>query len=425
MFEIIKEGYQSLKKKSELKRITFELQIEEAKYKSELDRKDLDLSIKQRDRAIQLMDQLEGSINNRVQDTDLSNGWSLHGKKVGQLTKEQHDSFLVNAYDLYQTNPHARTIVRCLVKFVLGVGPTVVPKDKKNKKKLIETWKKFKKDNKFNIREKEIAMRLFRDGEVFIRIYRDKGEKGDVAIRFIRSNLIAQPINSKGYEKATFGIETDPDDIEMPIAYIKTDGDGNFKERISIEDIIHLKINCDSDDKRGVTIFRVVAKRLKQYEDWLEDRIVLNKIRSAIALVKEIETGNVGAVKNIRDANLSSRFATDRNVTQAFERGTVITASKGVKYNLLSPNINATDVKDDGRAILLAIAAGIGFPEMLFTADFCHDMNTEILTDHGFMSPIEAYKFGFKLGTVKESTGELEYQSPSNWIFSQYKDEMH
>src|SRR4030066_1947701 len=393
MFEIIKEGYQSLKKKSELKRITFELQIEEAKYKSELDRKDLDLSIKQRDRAIQLMDQLEGSINNQVQDTDLASGWFIHGSKSGQMTNELHKAFLANAYVLYQTNPHARSIVRGLVKFVLGVGPTVVPKDKKNKKKLIETWKKFKKDNKFNIREKEIAMRLFRDGEVFIRIYREKGEKGDVAIRFIRSNLIAQPINSKGYEKATFGIETDPDDIEMPTAYIKTDGDGNFKERISIEDIIHLKINCDSDDKRGVTIFRVVAKRLKQYEDWLEDRIVLNKIRSAIALVKEIETGNVGAVKNIRDANLSSRFATDRNVAQTFERGTVITASKGVKYNLLSPNINATDVKDDGRAILLAIAAGIGFPEMLFTADFSNgNYSSTLVAQNPFVREIEDWQ---------------------------------
>src|SRR3990172_6130662 len=179
MFEIIKTKYNTIKKREELNKLSLDIQIEEAKRKDEFDKIDLAFSIKQREKAIELLDSTE-SVNNQVQDTDLASGWFIHGSKSGQMTNELHKAFLANAYVLYQTNPHARSIVRGLVKFVLGVGPSIVPKDKKNKKKLIETWKKFKKDNKFNIREKEIAMRLFRDGEVFIRIYRDKGEKGDV-----------------------------------------------------------------------------------------------------------------------------------------------------------------------------------------------------------------------------------------------------
>jgi hypothetical protein len=48
----------------------------------------------------------------------------------------------------------------------------------------------------------------------------------------------------------------------------------------------------------------------------------------------------------------------------------VFTAPPGVKYEMLSANIGASDAAQDGRSILLAIAVGIGFPEMFLTADF-------------------------------------------------------
>ena len=117
-----------------------------------------------------------GEENNIVVDNDVKNGWYLHGDIGLSFTPEQHTTMQQQAYKLYHENTYARAIVRNLVKFVLGKGPRIIPVDDDNKTKLLDIWKDFKKQNKFNLREKEIATRLFRDGEVFLRFYIDATE---------------------------------------------------------------------------------------------------------------------------------------------------------------------------------------------------------------------------------------------------------
>jgi len=376
------------------------------------------LKIKEYEASIKMMnDVLE--VSNAVVDDELAKDWFLIGGSDSSGfsgTEDNHQDMLLSAYKLYHNNPHARAIIRGLVKFVLGKGPQIIFDDENEKVK--EAWNGFKRINKFNLREKEIAVRTFRDGECFLRDFVDE-ENGDTKIRFIRANSIANPKDKTLTDKVSYGIETESDDIETPLKYYKVNMNGDFQESISANNMIHIKILSDSDQKRGISILRVCAKRIRQYDEWLEDRIVLNKIRSAIALIRKVE-GNVGKIGSIRDENISTRHSQDRKKQKMFARGTVLTASKGISYEMLSPNINASDVGEDGRAMLLSIAAAVGMPEMIFTADYCHDTETEILTDHGFMDSLEAYKFGFKLGTVSQENGKLEYQNPINWVFSKY-----
>jgi capsid protein len=290
-----------------------------------------------------------------------------------------------------------RAIVRNLSKFVLGKGPLVKPKSEN--KLVSEYWSKFLKDNRWSLREKELVRRAFRDGEVFLRRFVDK-KTGETKVRFIRANMIRNPSNSRDYnvgENVSYGIGTNPDDIEEVLTYYYCKIDGTLIDKIPAGDIIHIKILTDSDMKRGLSIYYHAMPMIKKYADWLEDRIVLNKVRSAIALIRKVE-GTRSAVESIRNAYRSEYQDKDKNKQKVMQRGTVLTASKGIEYEMLSPNIHAQDVKDDGRAMLLAVAAGVGFPEMMLTADYSNaNYSSSMVAQNPFVREIEDWQdfFGY------------------------------
>ena len=346
----------------------------------------------------------------KVYDEDLDSGkWMLVGDQSGVgIDSQTRIDIQSSAYSMYHNNTHARVIIRSLVKFTLGKGPQIIPNetDDKKQKKILDIWNDFKKRNRWGKREKELATRLFRDGEVFLRKFIDE-TNGDMKVRFIRPSLIRNPINNVNLPpNVSNGIETDPDDIEEVISYYKTDSDGNLKEKISAEEIYHLKIFCDSDEKRGNSIFGPCIRRIKQYEQWLEDRVLLNKVRSAIALVKIVDSSS-GKVNEIRNNMLSEKADETSNKAKMMRGGTVITASKGVDYKLLNPNINAADAKDDGRAIKLDIAAAVGFPEMIFTSDYSNaNYSSSLIAQNPFVREIEEWQ-DFLSDFYKELTEEI------------------
>jgi len=307
-----------------------------------------------------------------------------------------HYEMLNQCYSLWMKDLFARSIVRNLSKFVLGKGPIILPKSEN--KVVLEQWKSFSKINKWQLKEKEMVRRVFRDGELFIRKFPDNNEK-NLKVRFLRANNIrnpSKPTEMLKDENVSFGIGTDKDDVEIVKTYYLCDKEGNLIERIPASEIIHIKILVDSDVKRGMSFLLVAMSMLGKYGEWLDDRIVLNKVRSAIALIKTV-TGTASTVDSIRDKNASERYSADRYKQKAFEKGTVITASKGVEYQMLSPNINAADVAKDGRSILLAVAAGCGFPEMFLTADWSNaNYSSTMIAQNPFVREIEDWQDFFE-----------------------------
>ena len=338
----------------------------------QLEAKELDLAIKELEIAEKSLNDI-AEARNTVVDNELKD-WSLIGSSTGGIhTQQEHEDMLISAYKLYHNNPYARTIVRSLVKFVFGKGPVIVPNEKKEKQKkqCLDSWKEFHKNNKLNKKDKEFGVRAFRDGEFFLREFVEKSD-GTSKIRFIRANKIKQPQEKIADDAWSYGIKTDLDDVEEVLKYavVSKSGIGTEKvEYIDAKEILHEKIFCDSDQKRGVSILRIAAKRIKQYDEWLEDRIHLNKVRSAIALIRNVDSSSQ-KIKDIRDEGLSDNVSSTRKMMKVPKRGTIITASKGIKYEMLSPRIQASDVVEDGRAMLLSIAAAVGFPDMIFTSDY-------------------------------------------------------
>jgi hypothetical protein len=170
--------------------------------------------------------------------------------------------------------------------------------------------------------------------------------------------------------KAGDGIELDKQGHVVNYR-IQSDQAGSTKDIIiPASDIVHIKLNVDANVKRGRTTLEPVLRYLKMYDEWVKDRMVLNKVRSSIALVRQVE-GTAAQIEQIRNRGkaTSNQFA-GANKQRMLQPGSILTPGPGVKYEMLSPNINAADAKDDGKNILLAVAAGIGFPEMFLTADY-------------------------------------------------------
>ena len=293
------------------------------------------------------------------------------------LTEQQMKTSRGQSRKFFRFNPHGKSIIRNMAKFVIGRGVKFITLDTESgrKKKINKVWGKFVEINKWLLRQKEIVTRGFRDGEVFLRYFPLSGkDSGYLAFRFIDPDTVANPPNatmnvdsnnktSRG-TILTYGIEHNAEDIE-DIKWYWVDN-----KPVKADEIIHIKLLADSDQKRGVPYMESVLEDIKNYRNWLKDRIVLNKIRTAIALIRKIPAG-VGTptqINSIRDQNSASIHNVKSSKVQAFEPGTILT-TRGIEYEYLTPNLEARDSAQDGRNILLNVAAGVGMPEYMVTAD--------------------------------------------------------
>ncbi len=128
----------------------------------------------------------------------------------------------------------------------------------------------------------------------------------------------------------------------------------------------------DSYVKRGRSFLEIVATFIPMYNSWLKDRMKLNKVRAAVALVKTV-AGTQSQAANIATGSrvkTTKELAPDKTPYHRAPEGvSVFTVNKGVEYEMMTPNLQASDVHHDGRAILLAIATGAGFPEYMVSGD--------------------------------------------------------
>lgn len=333
----------------------------------------------------------------------LSSGSTVLTDKEGtrDLATVRRECYRAWRYDSY-----ARGILRTFVKFIIGRGWGLDFADTRRGRwagvpgasALVETedlddsllvalaWKAFGKRTQFLSRAKELVLRTFRDGEMFLRRF---SSPAGLALRFIepgqvQSTRVDGTVLPEDIEKnpalATLlgtktkiqdGIEHLKDDVETVVAY-HVDG-----TRVPAPEIIHLKALADTNDLRGIPLLEVVLKRLTNYNQWEEYRLILNKVRTAITLVRKIEGTSAQAAANIagRGSARSAPGGREPQTTSGtrevmFRSGTVLNASPGISYEFLSPKLEAADAAQDGKRFLLSVAVGVGLPEMLVTGSW-------------------------------------------------------
>jgi hypothetical protein len=265
----------------------------------------------------------------------------------------------------YHRRAYGRNIIRTFVKFTVGKGLNVdfAEKDEEALTAVLDWWKQFTTINRWASFVWEFATRYFRDGETFVR--RFEQDEGPLVLRFVDPERVGCNEHSDNVEE---GIETDPNDAELVVGYHVTRKDLSC-ERIDASEVIHAKFGVDRNTARGRPILESVFPFMGKYDKWLDARMALNLIRASVALVREVQ-GSSTDLSRIRSKHTASSTSSETDRTKMLRPGTIISATPGVKYSMLSPNLDARDAATDGRTILLGAAAASGLPDVFVTSDY-------------------------------------------------------
>jgi capsid protein len=223
----------------------------------------------------------------------------------------------------------------------------------------------FQEVNRWQQRQQEIVRRVDRDGEAFLRFFVD-GE-GVTRVRFIEPDQVATPTSLATDPSASFGIQTDADDVEQVLGYYV---DGEF---VDAHDVQHRRANVDFNVKRGLPLYTPVRKNLRRAERLLRNMSVVAEIQSAIALIRKHRgISRSGIEQFVADgADLSTTGAANgrtRHYSQ-YGPGTILDAPAGMEYDFPAQGLDASSFVTVLQAELRAIAARLVMPEFMFTSD--------------------------------------------------------
>lgn len=223
---------------------------------------------------------------------------------------------------------------------------------------------RFLEQNRWHLRQQEIVRRLDRDGEAFLRFFAD-GE-GMTHVRFIEPEQIATPHAFTTDPSASFGIQTDADDVESVLAYF-VDG-----EPVEADQIQHRRANVDFNVKRGLPLYTPVRKNLRRAERLLRNMSIVAEIQSAIALIRKHRGASRSGIEQFvsvsADATTTDANGRARHYSQ-YGPGTILDAPAGMEYDFPARGLDASTFVAVLQAELRAIAARLVMPEFMFTSD--------------------------------------------------------
>ena len=219
--------------------------------------------------------------------------------------------------------------------------------------------------NRWHKRQQEIVRRRDRDGEAFLRFF--FSPDGVTRVRFVEPSQIATPDRCNGNAAASFGVLTEPDDVETVLGYYI---DGKLVEATEIQ---HRKANVDANVKRGLPLFYPVRKNLRRAEKLLRNMSVVSEIQSAIALIRKHNAGTSESVEQFvrdgADVNLHNRATGTTSHYRRYAPGTILDAFAGTDYEFPASGIDAGQFIRVLQAELRAIAARLVMPEFMLTSD--------------------------------------------------------
>jgi hypothetical protein len=243
----------------------------------------------------------------------------------------------------WRVNPIARRIVNLTTSFIVGKGLTIkVKDDPATERFLLEWWNH--PLNKIGKNAKRWKDEDVRAGNLFFLFSVD--ESGMSYIRAVPAELIEE-------------IETSPNDVEQETRYLKNAGldegwDAYQPEGNQRSFMVHFASNKPVGSVWGEANLWPLLVWIGRYSGWLEDRVRLNRFRTAFMYVVRGQY-----------ANEAERVARERQINANPPKpGSVLVtnAAAGEEWGILSANLDAFDASVDGMAVKKHIASGVGFP---------------------------------------------------------------
>lgn len=351
------------------------------------------------------------SIPTWARDED-EDDWIVPGTGTeGKYTSQQYQSIRAEAR-LLQYTPLGRCIIQTMQDYTIGKSAQINAEDENEQAQ--DYWDEWAKLNQWDIKSKEIIRRVIRDGEVFLRWFETVN---GMTFRFVDPEQIKAGNNGKPVD----GIEVNDADYEEVIAYhrVWTASDGTLREEsIDASEIDHWKIQVDSDVKRGVSFFQGIGRWIRESEKWLKDRAMINKIRHIWNVVGEPTSGmtSISSLKGKLD-DATAEPAVGGTRKKKVPRPGSILFTKGVKWDLKSLNINASDTKDDGRLIQLMIGIGTSLPEYVIRGDASNaNYASSMVSESPFVRAMESWQDYFEKVFQRVYARVLEYGIQTNAV---------
>ncbi|HYE78648.1 MAG TPA: hypothetical protein VEI97_11740, partial [bacterium] len=125
-------------------------------------------------------------------------------------------------------------------------------------------------------------------------------------------------------------------------------------EFIAGERIVHVTAQAGAPGVRGVPPLARVIPWVEQYDQWLMDRVRINRARGAFAFLRKVPGWGI-------DPANPAASATDQQKVP--KPGSVLVVSDQESWEVLEPRVGADDASSDGRALKLMVLAGAGIAE--------------------------------------------------------------
>lgn len=329
-------------------------------------------------------------------------------------------------------HPGGRGLLDTMESFVIGESTKVIAQDENPE--VQEYWDNWAKMRKWETRCKEAFRRFLRDGDTFFRWFKPPevlDGKKYLLTRFVEPNEIMAPTGAD--PTYTFGIKTDPEDIEKVMEYhrVYMKGTTQTEETIPAAEIDHFKHGVDSNVKRGLSWLMGVAKYIRLHEQWLDFRIQLNRLRTLWAVKGNVTGSGGSSISDIKNkfTDTTGKTVSGEGTPKKMPSAPMVWLQKGIDWEMDALNINASDAAEDGRNIQLMICAGTGLTEYVVRGDSsnsnfsCHDETTEYLTERGWVGITDITEQD-RVGTMNPETGMLEFQQVQAVHLSRYDGPM-
>lgn len=299
-----------------------------------------------------------------------SDGYDAQALTTGVQTEAQLTQIRQYCRQIAIENPHAQTIIENCKSFVIGAGilyqaslkktSTAKPELAQQVQDVIENWVK---KNKWYLRQEEIIQRQVRDGEAFLRIFPQDGDELPL-VRFVEPGLIADPQGSTDGNK-TFGIETDPDDVETVLRYWIAG------KPVDASLIQHRKIGVDMNVKRGIPLLWSIRRECKRAEATRRNMATVYGAQTAIAGVRkhsakaaEVDV-MIGRSSQVTRTDPTGK-ATSFNIVAP---GSFVDIPQGMEFELSSAKVNVAAGREVVQADLRAAGARLCMPEYMISGD--------------------------------------------------------
>lgn len=310
-----------------------------------------------------------------ITDDDDQADWRLAGDDGrSPVATGQRDKLRQDIRDLtYQPNCFRAIKLYCYYLAGNDFSVGLKPKEEKDlsdgQKKLMQDaeqlWKDTLKANLTGFSFDEWMRRTYRDGETFVWLD-SRDEQFPPRIRFLDPENV---VDSNNDEDAA--IVTADDDVATIVGFrFKQDaGDANAKP-LKAEEVIFVKLDADTTQKRGISRLFGVRPTAKMLAGTVRNEVILRNLQSSIVLQKKVAGGRGPALGVVDHARTSTTDYPEQSMSREKIRpGSIITTTKGVEVEFKQPANNFADASPLIATLIRQVASITGWTYEQLSAD--------------------------------------------------------